>query len=158
MLLWYVGMSVLLVAYVFRSHGIDYRVVALGAVLPLLASIVTGGQSYGSTLLAAVALLSVVMVATIGRPRLLRRRLLCLPIGYFAGLVLSGAWLDDDRFWWPLGGRSIDVGAILPSAWVVLVLEVIGLVACWWMVGVCDLYQPEPRRELWRTGRLRMPA
>ena len=158
MLLWYLGMSVLLVAYVFRSHGIDYRLIALGAVLPVLVSVVTGGQSYGSTLLAAVALLAVVMLGTIGRPRLTRRRLLCVPIGYFAGLVLSGAWLDADRFWWPAGGSSIEVGPILPAWWVVVALEAIGLVACWWMVGLCDLYEREPRRELWRTGRLRLPA
>lgn len=158
MLLWYVGASVLLVAYVFRSHGVDYRLIALGSLLPVGISVVTGGQSYGSTLLAAATLLILVMVGTIGRPRLLRRRLLALPIAYLAGLVLSGAWLDADRFWWPLGGGSIEVGPILPSWWVVVLLEAIGLVACWWMVGVCDLYEERPRRELWRTGRLRIPG
>jgi len=158
MALWYLGMSVLLVAYVFRSQGIDYRLIALGSLLPVTISIVTGGRSYGSALLAAVVALAVVMIATIGRPRLVRRRLLCLPIGYLAGLVLSGAWLDADRFWWPLGGWTVPTGPILPAWWVVLLLEGIGLVACWWVVGMCDLYEPAPRREFWRTGRLRTPA
>ena len=49
--------------------------------------------------LGGVALLAVVMVGTIGRPRLVRRRLLCLPIGMFCGLVLSGAWMETDLFW-----------------------------------------------------------
>ena len=35
------------------------------------------------------------MLVTIGRPRLLRRRLICVPIGWFCGLVLSGAFLHD---------------------------------------------------------------
>ena len=34
-LLWYVGLSVLLVANVFRSVGVDYRLIAVGSLLPL---------------------------------------------------------------------------------------------------------------------------
>ena len=158
MLLWYLGPSVLLVAYIFRSQGIDYRLIAIGAALPFATSLVTWGQSYGSTLLAAVALLTVTMLATIGRPRLVRRRSLCLAIGYFAGLVLSGAWLDTERFLWPIGGGAIPVGPILPTWWIVVVLELVGLVACWWVVGMSDLYEPEPRREFLHTGRLRTPS
>src|SRR5262245_66662022 len=102
MFLWYVGLSVLLVALVFRSVGIDYRLVALGALAPVVVDAFIGGRSFGHTLLFPVALLVLVMVATIGRPRLLRRRLLCFPIGVFCGLVLSGAFTDSHRFWWPL--------------------------------------------------------
>ncbi len=155
MLFWYVGLSVLAVALVFRSQGVDYRLVALGSLLPLVVDgLAVGAQSFGHTLLFAVALLAVVMVATIGRSRLLRRRLLCLPIGVFCGLVLSGAFADAERFWWPvLGAFTHD--ALLPSPWVVAVEEVVGLVACWFLAGLYDLYLPEPRRELARTGRLR---
>ena len=35
MVLWYTAMSILIVANVFRSAGLDYRLVALGSLLPL---------------------------------------------------------------------------------------------------------------------------
>ena len=151
MFLWYVGGSVLLVANIFRSVGVDYRLIAIGALLPLLVDLPVDHRAFGHTLAFAVALLVVVMVATIGRPRLLRRRLLCLPIGVFFGLVLSGAWTGQG-FWWPF--TSWDHEALLPAWWVVLLEELAGLVACWWIVGQFDLYLPEPRHRFWRTGRL----
>jgi membrane-bound metal-dependent hydrolase YbcI (DUF457 family) len=154
-LLWYVGMSVLIVATVFRSSGVDYRMVALGAELPLVVDVFFGHRAYGHTLLFAVALLVVVMLATIGRPRLLRRRLLCLPIGVFCGLVLSGAFTNDRLFWWPFLGASYARDDLLPAMWVVVVEELVGLFVCWVLVGLYDLYLAEPRRELVRTGRLR---
>jgi hypothetical protein len=153
--LWYVGMSVFLVATIFRSVGIDYRLVALGALLPLLLDLPFGYRAYGYTLLFAVALLALVMLGTIGRPRLLRRRLLCLPIGVFCGLVLSGAFTNDELFWWPFLGTSFPHDSLLPATWVVIVEELVGLFACWVVVGQYDLYLPGPRREFFRTGRLR---
>jgi hypothetical protein len=153
-LLWYVGLSVLIVANVFRSSGIDYRLVAVGALLPLVVDLPWGHRAVGHTLVFPVAMLVVVMLATIGRPRLLRRRLLCVPIGVFCGLVLSGAFAAGDAFWWPaLGGLGHD--ALLPTWWAVLLEELGGLVACWWLVGQFDLYLPGPRAEFLRTGRLR---
>src|SRR5438093_2823519 len=146
-------MSVLIVAMVFRSSGVDYRMVALGAELPLVADVFFGHRAYGHTLLFAVALLVVVMLATIGRPRLLRRRLLCLPIGVFCGLVLSGAFTNDHLFWWPFLGTSFPHDALLPAWWVVLIEEVVGLFVCWVLVGQYDLYLPGPRAEVLRTGR-----
>lgn len=155
MFLWYVGLSVLLVATIFRSVGIDYRLVALGALLPLLVDLPFGYRAYGHTLIFAVALLAAVMVGTIGRSRLLRRRLLCLPIGVFCGLVLSGAFTNDELFWWPFLGTSFPHEALLPATWVVVLEELAGLFACWVLIGQYDLYLPGPRRELIRTGRLR---
>jgi hypothetical protein len=154
-LLWYVGVSVLLVANVFKSAGIDYRLIALGSLLPLLVDLPVGHTAFGHTLVFAVSLLLVVMVATIGRPRLLRRRLICLPIGVFCGLILSGAFTSSDLFLWPLGGTAFPDDPLLPAWWVVVIEELVGLVACWWIVGQYDLYLPEPREELLRTGRLR---
>jgi len=157
-LLWYVGMSVLLVANIFRSVGVDYRLVAAGALLPLVVDLPVGHRAFGRTLLFPVGILVVVMLGTIGRSRLLRRRLLCVPIGVFSGLVLSGAFTSSDTFWWPLPGTTLDAGGLLPAWWVVLLLELLGLVACWWVVGQFDLYLQEPRTELVRTGRLREGA
>jgi hypothetical protein len=153
-LLWYVGMSVLLVANVFRSVGVDYRLVAIGSMLPLLVDLPFGERAFGHTLLFPVALLVVVMLATIGRPRLLRRRWLCLPIGVFAGLILSGAFTQGDTFFWPLFGATFPGDPLLPAWWVVVVEEIVGLVACWWVVGQFDLYLPGPRAEFLHTGRL----
>jgi len=154
-LLWYIGMSVWFVANVFRSVGVDYRLVALGALLPLIVDLPAGHRWFGHTLVFAAAALLIVMVGTIGRTRLLRRRLICVPIGIFVGLVLSGAWTGGDAFWWPVLGGGLGHHSLLPATWAVIVEEVVGLVACWWVVGQFDLYLPEVRREFWRTGRLR---
>jgi membrane-bound metal-dependent hydrolase YbcI (DUF457 family) len=154
-LLWYVGVSVLLVANVFRSGGVDYRLIAVGSLLPLLVDLPFGHRAVGHSLVFAVGLFVVVMVATIGRPRLVRRRLLCVPIGVFVGLLLSGAFTQDQVFLWPFLGSGNGYESLLPTWWVVAIEEVAGLVACWWVVGQFDLYLPEPRRELLRTGRLR---
>ncbi|HEX9467361.1 MAG TPA: hypothetical protein VGA11_03020 [Acidimicrobiia bacterium] len=154
MLLWYVGLSIFGVAVVFRSSGVDYRYVAAGSLLPLFVDVPFGHRAYGHTLLFGVSLLVIVMVGTIRRPRLLRRRLLCLPIGVFAGLVLSGAFTADHLFWWPFLGTSYARQGLLPAWWVVVLEEVAGLVVCWFLVGRYDLYLAGPREEFLRTGRL----
>lgn len=158
MFLWYVCLSVAGVALVFQSRGIDYRLIALGSLLPLFVDIPFGYRAYGYTLLFAVALLALVMLVTIGRPRLLRRRLLCLPIGVFAGLVLSGAFLNTELFWWPFLGTSFAHDALLAGTWWVVAQEVVGLVVGWFLVGIYDLYLAAPRRAFLDTGRLTDPA
>ncbi|MCJ7438274.1 MAG: hypothetical protein MUP97_11010 [Acidimicrobiia bacterium] len=154
MLLWYAGLSILIVANVFRSTGVDYRLIAVGSMLPLLVDLPVGHRAFGYTLLIAVGMLFVVMVVTIGRPRLLRRRLLALPIGVFCGLVLSGAFTNGDLFLWPLGGTGFGDEALLPAWWIVGLEELAGLAAWWWIVGQFDLYLAGPRAEFFRTGRL----
>jgi hypothetical protein len=153
-LLWYVGLSVFGVATIFRSVGVDYRLVALGSMLPLLLDLPVGYRSFGYTLLFPVLLLAGVMLGTIGRPRLLRRRLLCLPIGVFAGLILAAAFTNQELFWWPFLGTSFPHESLLPVWWVVAIEELIGLFVCWVLVGQYDLWLPGPRREFVRTGRL----
>ena len=157
MLLWYTALSILFVANVFRSSGLDYRLVALGGLVPVLVDLPVGHRAVGHTLLLAVALFTLVMVGTAGRSRLLRRRLLCLPIGIFVGLVLSGAFTQDQVFLWPFLGGFGD-HAVLPSWWVVLIEELVGLAGWWWIVGQFDLYLPDVRHEFWRSGRLRESA
>jgi hypothetical protein len=151
---WYIGLSVLGVAVVFQSRGIDYRLIAVGSMIPLIVDIPFGYRAYGYTLLFAVVLLLAATAGTIGRPRLVRRRLVCLPIGVLCGLVLSGAFLDRDLFWWPLFGTSFAHHSLLPATWAVVAEEIVGLVAIWVVVGLYDLYLPHARRELWRTGRM----
>ena len=50
MLLWYVGLSVLIVVNVFRSSGVDYRLVAVGALLPLIVDLPAGHRAFGHTI------------------------------------------------------------------------------------------------------------
>ncbi len=153
MLLWFTAVSILLVANVFRSSGLDFRLVAMGALVPLLLDLPVGHRALGHALVFAVALFTIVMVATAGRSRLLRRRLLCVPIGVFVGLVLSGAFTQDHVFLWPFLGGFGD-HALLPAWWVVLGEELVGLVGWWWIVGQFDLYLAGPRETFLRTGRL----
>jgi hypothetical protein len=158
MLFWYAGFSVLLVYFVFQSTGVDYRLVVAGSLLPLAVDLPFVGLAYGHTLLGSVALLVAVMLLTIGRPRLLRRRLLCLPIGAFCGLVLSAAWTNTDVFWWPFTGASLPDGGLLPAAGIVVLEELAGLAACAWIVYRFGLADRGRRDDFLRSGRLRAPA
>ena len=156
MLLWFVGGSVVAVWAVFHDPAFDYRLVAVGALLPDVIDVWTGGAWLGHTLLLSVALLVGVMLGTRKRRRL-RRRLLALPIGMFLHLVLDGMWSVREVFWWPAFGWSFGDTAVpsLDRPWpVVVVLEAAGLAAlvwCWRRFGLAD---PERRWLLVRTGRL----
>ena len=110
MLLWYLGVSVAFVWNVFRSPALDYRLVMLGSVLPLV-EVVLGGPRLLHTLVFTVVLLGVVMLATRHR-RLLRRRLISLPIGLMVGLVLDGSWTAKAVFWWPFFGWAFPGGGL----------------------------------------------
>src|SRR5262245_3313951 len=129
MLLWYVGLSVVIVLLVFQSAGLDYRLVAVASPLPLAVDLPARLSRFGHTLINSVALLVLVMLLTIGRPRLLRRRLLCVPIGAFCGLVLSAAWTNTEVFWWPFAGSTLPDAALLPPPGIVVLEELAGLAA-----------------------------
>jgi hypothetical protein len=154
MFLWFLGVSFAAVWNVFRSPVLDYRLVMVGAVLPL-AEIPFGGPKLLHTLAFSVGLLAAVMLATRGR-RLVRRRWISLPIGVLMHLVLDGVWARTEVFWWPFFGFAFPSGP-LPEldhgAWTV-VLEIIGaaaLVWCWSAFGLAD---PVRRAEFLRTGHL----
>jgi membrane-bound metal-dependent hydrolase YbcI (DUF457 family) len=153
--LWFVGGSILAVWLVFRDPAIDYRVVALGAVLPDVVDGLLGGAAALHSVVTAIAVLVVVMLATIGR-RATRRRWLGLPIGMFLHLVLDGAFADTDAFWWPLTGLSVG-DAPLPSLerglWNVA-LELVGLAICVWWWRRFHLADPTRRTYFLRTGRV----
>src|SRR3954465_12143762 len=136
MFFWFVGLSVVLVTMVFSSPALDYRLVMLGSVVPLLDGL-TGGAWVLHTLLASVVALGAVMLATRGR-RLVRRRWLGIPIGMFLHLVLDGVWTNTSLFWGAAFGVSFG-GEPLPETTrgaVVNVMELIGLLALLWVVAV----------------------
>jgi hypothetical protein len=140
---------------VFQSTGLDFRLVAGGALVPFLIDLPFGTQSYAHTLLVAVIVLVIAMLATAGRGRRLRRRrALSLAIGWFASLVLAASWAHKELFWWPAFGWERPEAPLLPPWPVVLVEELLGLAAAWWAVSRFGLRDGERRREFFRTGRL----
>lgn len=156
MFVFYAAAAVLVVLFVFDSPAIDYRLVALGGVLPL-AEDVTGRPLLFHTLVGSVALLTLVMAVTVGR-RVLRRRLLGLPIGTFVFLVASGAWTRTDLFWWPVAGLDGIAAPPVPEydrpVALLIGLELLGVGAVVWLVRRFELTRPEHRDRLLRTGRL----
>jgi membrane-bound metal-dependent hydrolase YbcI (DUF457 family) len=155
MLLWFIGPSILIVWAVFTSPSADYRFVALGSVVPLLELPIGEPRVLHSLTGAAIALV-VVMVGARGR-RLVQRQLLGIPIGMLLHLVLDGAWADAHAFWWPFFGPSWSTAELpeLGRGGLSVVLELIGLGACWWGYRRFRLDEPERRQEFLRTGRVR---
>ena len=157
-LIWYAATAAVGVWAVFDSPALDYRLVMLGAVLPV-AEIVLGQPGPLHSLVVVVTALAAVMVATTGR-RLLRRRLLGLPIGLLAHLVFSGAWTDTDAFWWPLTGLALsdaDPPELGRGAWTLL-LEGLGIALAWWWYRRVGLDVPENRERFARSGQLPRPT
>lgn len=154
MFLWFAGCSFAGVWLVFRSPALDHRMVVVGSLLPVL-ELLAGRPFLLHTLVGATALMGLVMAVT-QRRRLVRRRWLGLPVGLYAHLVLDGTWTDAHLFWWPFFGARFEDRSVpeLRSWPVVVVLELAGLVALWWMARTFALTEPERRRQLLRTGRL----
>lgn len=157
MFLWFVTCGVLVVMFVFRSSGVDYRVVAAGSILPLAENL-TGSPWVMHTLTGSVVLLLLVMLATAGKGRrLARRRWLGLPIATFIFLASSGAWHNTNLFWWPFTGISIGSGVPpefeRPIA-LLACLEVIGCVGLVLVGRKCDITNSDRLLELLKTGRL----
>lgn len=158
MLIWFAVLSVVLVAVVFRSGGVDYRTVVIGAVLPVLEGF-TGGPKVLHSLTGAALVLGIAMAAT-QRHRLLRRRVLGLPIGLLCHLVLDGSFTRTDVFWWPFTGWAFAPGQI--PEWshlgISIVLELVGVAVGVWAWRLFGLDDPAARDRFWREGRLDLPT
>ena len=155
MVLWLVFGSIFGVWNVFQSPGLDFRLIAAGALLPLVLDAPFGSQAYAHTLLSAVVVLCLTMALTAGRGRRLRRRrALSLSIGWFTSLVLGGAWAHKEVFWWPAFGAARPRAALLAPLPLLVAEEVLGLAAAWWAWTRFGLSDPERRHQLWRDGRL----
>lgn len=154
MILWYAAGAVAAVWAIFQSAGLDFRAVALGALAPL-ADAGTGHQALAHTLLAPTLLMIAVMVVTAGRGhRLARRRVMGIPIGWYFGLGLSGAFTNQKVFWWPAFGRDFGDAAVWPPIGWAVALEVAGVLAAVWVWSRFGLADVGHRREFLRSGRL----
>lgn len=155
MFFWFIGTVWLAVWMVFHDPKFDYRVLAVGALLPDLVDGLFGGAGVMHSVVGNVALLLAVMLGTIGR-RQLRRTLLALPIGSILHLVVDGAFASTTVFWWPFTGTSFE-DAPLPSVErgaISLLMEIVGLAILAWFWRTFRLGDPVRRRALLRTGHL----
>lgn len=154
MFLWFVGPAILIVWAVFRSPAADYRIVAVGSVVPV-GELAVGEPRVLHSLGGAAVALAAVMLAARGR-RVLQRALLGLPIGMLLHLVLDGAWADAQAFWWPFHGTSWSDARLpeLGRGGLNLVLEVLGAGALWWAYRRFRLAEPERRAQFIHTGRI----
>jgi len=153
-LLWFAGLSFLAVWLIFRSPAVDYRLVMVGALLPLV-ELPFGHPMVLHSLVGSVALLVVAMLLT-PRRRLVQRRLVAIPIGVFLHLVLDGAWTDTTAFWWPFTGLEWSTAELpeLSRGPLNILLELAGLAALVWCWRTFRLTEPPRRARFLRTGQL----
>ena len=155
MFFWFLGTSFVAVWFVFRDDRFDYRVLALGALVPDIVDGVTGGVWVMHSVVASVVVLAAVM-AIARRGSLRRRRWLALPIGMMLHLVFDGAFNSTETFWWPFAGFDF-VQESLPSLNRMplnVVLELIGLGLLGWMWKINQLSISANRTRFVSTGRL----
>lgn len=154
MFFWFIGIGFLAVVLVFKSPALDYRLVIAGSILPLI-DVIPGVPPVLHTLVGAVVLLTLIMLATQKR-RLLRRRLLGLSIGVFVHQVLDGTWTNTKLFWWPAFGFDFP-SSKLPTfgrGFLGILLEMVGLAAIMWSWKQFRFDDPERWEAFKRYGRL----
>ena len=157
MFLWFVGTAVASVWYVFRDPRFDYRLLAVGALLPDAIDLPARQARWAHSLVVSVGALVLVMVVTAGR-KPIRRLLLAVPIGMLLHLVWDGAFSSTHVFWWPFAGSWGHVR--LPSlqrGWTNVAFEIAGAVLMVWMWRRCNLSDGARRDALIRHGVLSQP-
>ncbi len=158
MFLWFIGTAVVTVWYIFRDPRFDYRLLAVGAVLPDVIDLPSGFARWAHSITVSVAALVVVMLVTAGR-KPIRRLLLALPIGMMLHLVFDGAFASTSVFWWPFTGSW---GAVrvpsLQRGWLNILFEIVGALLLAWIWRRCELSDPQRRHDLIHAGVLMQPA
>jgi hypothetical protein len=158
MFLWFIGTAVVSVWYVFRDPRFDYRLLAVGALLPDLVDLPDGHARWAHSLTVAVGVLIAVMLSTVGR-KPLRRLLLALPIGMLMHLVWDGAFASTSVFWWPFTGSWGNVRVpSLQRGWLNAAFEAAGALLLARMWRRCELSDQQRRSALIHHGLLMQPA
>ena len=155
MFLWFIGTAVISVWYVFRDARFDYRLLAVGALLPDAIDLPSGYARWAHSLTATVATLVLVMLGTVGR-KPVRRLLLAVPIGMLLHLVWDGVFASTHVLWWPFAGSwgTVRVPS-LQRGWLNVAFELAGALLLAWIWRQCDLSEPRRRADLIRHGVLR---
>lgn len=154
MLLWFVGTSVLTVWFVFRDPRFDYRLLALGSLLPDIIDLPMRHARWAHSLTVAVGVLVAIMLATAGR-KPIRRLLLALPIGMMLHLVFDGIFSSTKVFWWPFAGSWGDVRVpSLQRGWLNVLFELAGAGMLAWAWKRFGLGDARRRQTLLRHGHL----
>jgi hypothetical protein len=158
MFLWFIGTAVVSVWYVFRDPRFDYRMLAVGSILPDVIDLPGGHAHWAHSLTVVVGTLILVMLVTVGR-RPIRRLLLAVPIGMLMHLVWDGAFASTKVFWWPFTGSWGNVRVpSLQRGWLNVAFEAAGALLLAWMWRRCDLADPERRDALIHHGLLKQPT
>jgi hypothetical protein len=106
MLLWFLGVALAMVWFVFRDAQFPFGAVAVGALIPDALGLIPGAVAPTHSIVVVVAYLALAMAVTIGR-RAKRKKLLAIAFGLFMHLVADFVFTTDELFWWPLGGVSV---------------------------------------------------
>ena len=159
MFLWFIGTAVVSVWYVFRDPRFDYRLLAVGAVLPDAIDLPGGHARWAHSLTVAVGVLVVVMLVD-GRAQ--------ADTSAAAGVADRDA--DASRVGRCVrldeacsGGRSPDRGGdvrvpSLQRGWLNVAFETAGALLLAWMWRRCELADPQRRSALIHHGLLMQPA
>lgn len=158
MFLWFIGTAVVSVWYVFRDPRFDYRLLAVGSIVPDVIDLPGGQARWAHSLTIAVGTLALVMLVTAGR-KPIRKLLLAVPIGMLMHLVWDGAFASTKVFWWPFTGSWGNVRVpSLQRGWLNVLFELAGVLLLAWVWRRCDLADADRRAALIHHGRLMQPA
>ncbi|MBO60001.1 MAG: hypothetical protein CL440_07330 [Acidimicrobiaceae bacterium] len=155
MFLWFCVLSIVGTALIFRSPFLDYRLVALGSLLPAVETTL-GFKWLLHTLIFGVAVLVMVMILGKGR-RKIQRKFLPVPIGLLSHLVLDATWTEKEIFWWPFTGREIlgnRVSRLEFSLPVVVTLELLAIIIALWAWRKFDFRNSSNRSAFIKYGHL----
>ena len=154
MFLWFVVLAPVIVAEIFKSPKLDYRLVSFAAVFPILGSIPILPNIFHSFLFPTIVLV-LVMLSTVGK-RLRRRKLLAFPIGLYLHLILDFSWLSDKSLWWPFFGSDLDnlVTPELEDIPVKLALDLFSIAIGMWAWTRYKLNDPDNLKLYIRSGNL----
>lgn len=154
MFIWFLVSAPIVVAMVFGTHRLDYRLIALGCLIPSLSWIIPQ-LGFVNTLLFHALALGLVMGVTVNK-RLVRRKWIGIPIGGLLRLVVDASWLEIDRLWWPVSSTSITElsGSTYPVVPLGIFLELIGVALAIWGWQRFGFSNGEGREEFLKSGNL----